>query len=140
EGYTVKFRMVTEIATTDATTMTDQQTTTFEDAQGQTFSFVTTAFVHQMLDKAVKGPATREPDGLKVEIEKPRKNSLDLAATQFPTQQLVEMIGKAEKGENFYQTTLFDGSDDADKVMTTTVVLGKPAAAPKDDPELPVLA
>ncbi|MGN6143413.1 MAG: cell envelope integrity EipB family protein [Mesorhizobium sp.] len=140
EGYTVKFRMVTEIATTDTSRMTDQQTTTFEDAKGKTFSFVTKSFVDQALDKEVKGTATKEPNGLKVQLEKPQKTSLDLAATQFPTQQLVEMIGKAEKGESFYQTTLFDGSDDADKVMTTTVVVGKPAAAAKDDPELPVLA
>jgi hypothetical protein len=30
---------------------------------------------------------------------------------------------------------LFDGSEDADKVMTTTVIVGKPAKAPDGDPE-----
>ncbi|PBC04813.1 cell envelope integrity EipB family protein [Mesorhizobium sp. WSM3860] len=140
EGYTVKFRFVTQIVTSENTRLTDQQTTTFEDAEGKTFSFVTKSFVDQNLDKEVKGMATREPKGLKVNIDKPDKNTLELAATQFPTQHLVELIGKAEKGENFYQTNLFDGSEDANKVMTTTVVVGKRADADKADPEAPALA
>ncbi|RVD36356.1 DUF1849 family protein, partial [Mesorhizobium sp. M4A.F.Ca.ET.020.02.1.1] len=140
EGYTVKFRFVTQIVTNDNTRLTDQQTTTFEDAEGKTFSFVTKSFVDQNLDKEVKGMATREPKGLKVDIDKPEKNSLELAATQFPTQHLVELIGKAEKGESFYETNLFDGSEDANKVMTTTVVVGKKTDADKTDPEAPALA
>ncbi|MBZ9727750.1 DUF1849 family protein [Mesorhizobium sp. B2-3-14] len=140
EGYTVKFRFVTQIATNDNTKLTDQQTTTFEDAEGKTFSFVTKSFVDQNLDKEVKGMATKDAKGLKVDIDKPEKNSLELAATQFPTQHLVELIGKAEKGENFYQTNLFDGSEDANKVMTTTVVVGKKSEADKADPEAPALA
>jgi hypothetical protein len=140
EGYTVKFRFVTQIATSDNTKLTDQQTTTFEDAEGKTFSFVTKSFVDQNLDKEVKGIATKDAKGLKVDIDKPEKNSLELAATQFPTQHLVELIGKAERGENFYQTNLFDGSEDANKVMTTTVVVGKKTEADKADPEAPALA
>ncbi len=140
EGYTVKFRFVTQISTGDNSRLTDQQTTTFEDAQGKTFSFVTKSFVDQNLDKEVKGIATREPKGLKVDLEKPQKSTLELAATQFPTQHLAELIDKAEKGDTFYETSLFDGSEDADKVMTTTVVVGKPVAVTKDDPELPALA
>ena len=140
EGYTVKFRFVTQIVTGDSTRLTDQQTTTFEDAEGKTFSFVTKSFVDQNLDKEVKGTATKEAKSLKVNIDKPEKNSLELAATQFPTQHLVELIGKAEKGENFYETSLFDGSEDANKVMTTTVIVGKKTEADKADPEAPALA
>ncbi|RUX28129.1 DUF1849 family protein [Mesorhizobium sp. M2A.F.Ca.ET.042.01.1.1] len=140
EGYTVKFRFVTQIVTNDNTRLTDQQTTTFEDAEGKTFSFVTKSFVDQNLDKEVKGVATREAKGLKVNIDKPEKSSLELAATQFPTQHLVELIGKAEKGENFYQTNLFDGSEDANKVMSTTVIVGKKTESDKTDPEAPALA
>ena len=140
EGYTVKFRFVTQIVTGDNTRLTDQQTTTFEDAEGKTFSFVTKSFVDQNLDKEVKGTATKETKGLKVDIDKPEKSSLELAATQFPTQHLVELIGKAEKGENFYETSLFDGSEDANKVMTTTVIVGKKTEGDKADPEAPALA
>ena len=140
EGYSVKFRFVTQINTNDMSRLTDQQTTTFEDSEGKTFDFVTKSFIDQSLDREVKGTATREPSGLKVELEKPQKNSLELDATQFPTQHLVELIEKAEKGETFYETNLFDGSEDADKVMTTTVIIGKKVAASPDDPESKALS
>ncbi len=139
EGYTVNFRFVTRIDTGETTRLTDQQTTTFEDAAGKSFSFVTKSFSDQSLERELKGTATREPNGLKVEIDKPEKNSIELRQTQFPTQHLVELIGKANTGENFYETNLFDGSDNGDKVMTTTVIVGKPAEAAPGDPELPAL-
>ncbi|MFU0504574.1 cell envelope integrity EipB family protein [Pseudaminobacter sp. NGMCC 1.201702] len=139
EGYTVKFRFVTQIDTGDNSRVTDQQTTTFEDGEGRTFSFVTKSFVDQNLEREMKGTAFREKSGLKVEIDKPEKNELELAQTQFPTQHLVELIDKANKGETFYSTSLFDGSEDADRVMTTTVVVGKKSAVQKSDPEVPAL-
>lgn len=140
EGYTVKFRFVTQIATQENSRLTDQQTTTFEDGDGKSFSFVTKSFVDQNLESEVKGTATRESSGLKVALEKPQANTIDLAKTQFPTEHLVELIGKAEKGETFYETSLFDGSEDADKVMTTTVIVGKKAEAAQGDPEIAALA
>lgn len=140
DGYTVNFRFVTQIATNDTTRLSDQQTTTYEDAKGKTFSFVTKSFIDQQLDKEVKGTAVKKDNGVEVDLDKPQKSVVQLAATQFPTQHLVELIGKAEKGERFYETSLFDGSEDANKVMTTTVVVGKKTEADKSDPELPALA
>jgi hypothetical protein len=139
EGYTVSFRFVTRIDTTESSKMTDQQTTTFEEGDGKSFSFVTKSFTDQTLERELKGKATTEPDGLKVMLDKPETNSIELRKTQFPTQHLVELINKANKGETFYETNLFDGSEDADKVMTTTVIVGKKAKAETADPELPAL-
>ena len=101
---------------------------------------MTKSFVDQNLDKEVKGTATREPSGVKVELEKPDQQKLDLGTTQFPTQHLHRLIDKADKGETFYETNLFDGSEDADKAMTTTVIIGKQAEGTKNDPEPPALA
>lgn len=139
DGYTVRFRFVTQIDTSDNSRLTDQQTTTFEDAQGKSFSFATKSFIDRQLDKEVEGTATKGPNGVTVELDSPREDTVKLAPTQFPTEHLEELIGKAEKGQTFYETNLFDGSEDADRVMTTSVVVGKPAFAAKDDPELPVL-
>jgi hypothetical protein len=55
------------------------------------------------------------------------------------TQHLFELIDKANAGETFYETSIFDGSEDADKVMTTTVIVGKKAGAEINDPELKAL-
>ena len=95
---------------------------------------MTKSFTDQALERELKGTAMREPNGLKVEIDKPEKNSLELRKTQFPTQHLVELIDKANTGETFYETNLFDGSENGDKVMTTTVIVGKKADAAASDP------
>lgn len=135
DGYTVTFRFVTRIDTPDVSRLTDQQTTTFEEGDGDSFRFVTRSFVDQVLDKELKGSATLSDDSTTVSLEKPQTQELTLDATQFPTQHLLELIGKAEKGDTFYETTIFDGSEDADKVMTTTVVIGNEQPAKASDPE-----
>jgi hypothetical protein len=140
EGYTVKFRFVTDIQTRDVSRLTDQQTTTFEDGDGKSFSFVTKSFVDQNPEKETKGTAVLEGDKLVVKMERPEEATIDLKPTQFPTKHLEELIKKAEAGETFYETSLFDGSEDADKVMTTTVVVGKKQAPEESDPEKKALA
>lgn len=135
EGYTVSFRFVTQIDTAEVSRMTDQQTTTYEDAEGKSFNFVTKSFVDQALDREIKGVARREDGTTQVKIDRPAENDISLDATQFPTQHLVELIDKAEAGENFYETNLFDGSENADRIMTTTVIIGKPDETAADDEE-----
>lgn len=135
DGYTTSYRFVTRINTADASRLNDQQTSTFEDGAGKMFSFVTKSFIDSNLDTELKGTATAEPSGLNVAIERPAAQSVKLDKTQFPTQHLMELIDKAEKGETFYETNLFDGSEKGNKIMTTTVIVGKPAGIPETDPE-----
>lgn len=139
EGYTVRFRYVTQSSTRDASQMTDQQTTTFEDADGKSFSFATKSYTDETLDKELRGSATRESDGVKIQIDKPETKSFELQPAQFPTQHLVDLINRAKTGDNFYETSIFDGSEDADKAMTTTVIVGKQASASQSDPEYKAL-
>lgn len=139
EGYTVRFRYVTQSDTRDASQLTDQQTTTYEDADGKSFSFATKSYIDENLDKELRGNATRDDKGIKVVIDKPEHKDLQLATSLFPTQHLVDLIAKANRGDKFYETTIFDGSEDADKLMTTTVVVGKKEGAATSDPEVPAL-
>lgn len=139
EGYTTNFRYVTRINTADDSRLSDVQTSTFEDGAGKTFSFVTKSFIDQNLDTEVKGTATHGADGISVKLVKPDKADLNLRQAWFPTQHLVELLGKAERGENFYDTNLFDGSDKADRAMTTSVVVGKRKEVTADDPEYSAL-
>ena len=140
DGYTVTFRFVTRIDTPDVSRVTDQQTTTYEDGAGENFSFVTRSFVDQALDKEVKGTAKLSPEATLVAIEKPEAQKLALEATRFPTRHLIELLEKAKRGETFYETTIYDGSEDADAVMTTTVVIGRGAPARSNDPEIGAIA
>lgn len=135
DGYTVTFRFVTRIDTSESSRMTDQQTTTFEDGAGRSFSFVTRSYIDQALDKELRGTARLEAEETVVSLERPDQQELRLEQTQFPTQHLLELLEKADSGETFYETTLFDGSEDADQVMTTTVIIGREAPARPSDPE-----
>jgi len=136
DGYTVTFRFVTRIDTSESSRMTDQQTTTFEDGAGKSFSFVTRSYIDQALDKELRGTARRQDSETVVALERPDRQELRLAQTQFPTQHLIELLTKAEDGETFYETTIFDGSENADQIMTTTVIVGREARARAGDPEL----
>lgn len=137
EGYTVTFRFVSQIDTSEASRITDQQTTTYEGPQGDTFDFVTKSYVDQQLDREVKGSARREEGATIVDVDQPVPGEIQLAATHFPTQHLVELIEKAKAGESFYETSLFDGSEDADRIMTTTVIIGKQETARMPAEEFP---
>lgn len=138
EGYTTNFRFVTRIDMEEQPQrVTDQQTTTFEDGDGKLFRFVNKTFVDKELIKEVRGDAKVDGGKTIVDIAKPKENKLDLSVTQFPTQHMEELIRKAESGEKFYQTTLYDASEDADRVVATTVVVGK--AQNKSDEEKSVL-
>ena len=136
DGYTVTFRFVTRIDTSETSRLTDQQTTTYEQGDGDSFNFVTRSFIDSALDQELKGTAELQGDMTQVSLEKPEARELTLDQTQFPTQHMIELIGKAEAGETFYETSVYDGSEDGDKVMTTTIVIGKEETPGTRDPEL----
>lgn len=140
EGYTITFRFVTQIDTAELSRISDLQTSTYEDGAGDNFSFVTKSYVDQKLDREIKGNATRDADGIEVDLDKPSNRELTLERTQFPTEHLLDLIERAKSSEKFYETTIFDGSDDADKVMTTTVVIGNKAPIDAGDPEKAVMS
>ncbi|QWK76651.1 cell envelope integrity protein EipB [Ochrobactrum sp. BTU1] len=134
EGYTTNFRFVTRIDMDEQPQrVTDQQTTTFESGNGKDFRFVNKTFVDKELVKEVRGDAKVADGKTLVELTKPKENRLDLKATQFPTMHMEELIAKAAAGEKFYQTSLYDASEDADRVVSTTVVVGKEQEAKNDE-------
>ncbi|MCO4316500.1 cell envelope integrity EipB family protein [Phyllobacterium sp. 21LDTY02-6] len=136
EGYTTNFRFVTRVDMEEQPQrVTDQQTTTFETANGEKFRFVNKTFVDQNLTKEVRGDAALLKDKTEVKLTKPTESKEDLDLSQFPTRHMQQLIEKAMAGEVLYQTKLFDGSEDANKIMATTVVIGK-SGITKDDDEL----
>lgn len=139
EGYTVTFRFVTQIEANETTRLTDQQTTTFEAGDGSEYSFVTRSFVDQNLDKETRGSAEITDTETDVAIEMPEPKEYVLEKSRFPTQHLIEVLEKANAGENFYETTIYDGSEDGDKLMTTTVILGQKSGLESGDAETEAL-
>ena len=135
EGFTTTFRYVTKINNGENDRVADQQTTTFESGDGKEFRFLTKNFVDQTLDKETRGNAVEKGDSLAVEVTKPVEANYKLDGSFFPTTHLLDMLTRAENGEKFYEANIFDGTEDADRTLTTTVIIGdkNKAAAEGDD-------
>src|SRR5690606_35728187 len=78
DGYTVTFRFVTRIDTDEASRLTDQQTSSYEDAEGRSFSFVTRSFVDKELNSELKGVARAGEEGTVVSLDKPEAKEVRL--------------------------------------------------------------
>lgn len=124
EGMAVRYRFVTNITTADGSYQTDQQTTTYESPDGKEFNFLTRTFVDERPERTVGGAARRTPDGVKVELNQPEDREVNLPDAVFISTHLVDLIGKAQKGEQFVYNNVYDGSDDADEVVSSSSVIG----------------
>ena len=122
DGYTVSFRFVTRIDTEENSRITDQQTTTFEDVEAGVFQFATRSFVDQQQDRDVKGVAKEGG----VALSAPEEREVELPEVAFPTQHTIELLEAARSGEQFFERMLFDGSEDADRALATTAIIGAP--------------
>ncbi|MEO0542558.1 MAG: cell envelope integrity EipB family protein [Pseudomonadota bacterium] len=138
EGYTTNFRFLTQIGTSGDLRVTDQQTTTYESADGSLFRFVTKTFVDEIQDRSVEGTATIENGNLTVDLAGPDGGTIDLEPALFPTAHMLNVLERAENGERFFEQPMFDGSEEGDSVMTTSVVVGPEKQAADDDQEASV--
>lgn len=129
-GFTTNFRFVTRINTGEESRLTDQQTKTFEDIGKGEFRFETKSFTDEQLDKEVSGAATETDTKVKVEIELPDPRAVELVASAFPTEHMLEVIEHARSGKRFFETRIFDGSENGDQSMITNTVIG-----PQQTPE-----
>ncbi|MGB7433118.1 MAG: cell envelope integrity EipB family protein [Ahrensia sp.] len=124
EGYTTNFRFVTQVGVQGEARVTDQRTSTFEEADGSLFQFVTKTYVNDAFDREVSGVATVDDDAVSVDLKKPEEMQLELSPAMFPSAHMIDLLSRAENGETFYEQALFDGSEDGDSAMATTVIIG----------------
>ncbi len=134
-GFTTNFRFVTKIDTGDSTRVSDQQTTTFEDLGKRIFRFETKSYTDSQLDKDVRGAAIDDQKGIKVDLTQPHSKQVELIESRFPTEHMLDIIHNAKLGKNFFEAQVFDGSDDGDKPLIATTVVGKEQTPATDDPD-----
>lgn len=135
--YDLDYRFVARFRQDQDVTLTDQRTISTEDETGEAFRFTTKTFVDGSPEKEIRGEARREGDGTRVSMEKPEAKSFTLPLSRFPLQHTAELIAKAEAGESIVETKLFDGDDDAQKLLTTTSVIGPNEAVAPPPPKAP---
>jgi hypothetical protein len=136
EGYKVNFRFVTQSEVGGEKRVSDQQSTTFEDVRTGRFEFESKSYTDDRLDKEVQGHAEDLKDKLTVELLEPSEKQVELSPGRFPTEHMLELIKRARNGEHFFEARVFDGSDNGDKTVFTSTVVGSPVAAQPGDPDV----
>ncbi|MGL3605619.1 cell envelope integrity EipB family protein [Rhizobium sp. G187] len=140
KGFSTEFRFVTRIDMGDGVRVTDQRSSTFEDlAQGR-FRFDNKSFTDDQLDKDVTGDAADTGGKVKIELTGPDKRGLEVAASRFPAEHMLEVIARAHRGERIFESRIFDGSEDGDQTFLTTTIVGRPQKPSKTDPEVEAAA
>ncbi|WP_026088016.1 cell envelope integrity EipB family protein [Bartonella rattimassiliensis] len=126
QGYSTRFRFISRIHIEDMPVrLTDQQTTSYETGDGRTFHFNITDQEGEEIAHRAEGIAERTQDGLTVILKKPKEKTYKLAMAEFPMMQLKNIIRNAKAGHHFYNVTVFDGTNKADKVIKESIVIGE---------------
>jgi len=121
DGISLQYRFLTHITTGKDQFVSDQQTSTFESADGKSFNFLTKSFLNEQLEETVKGIARQASNGgINVVLDSPSSQEFDFSKASFMTSYLVKMLDLAKKGEHHLRGDLFDGSDGGDETISTS--------------------
>ena len=126
DGISVRYRFVTKVSANGEIFTSDQQTASFEGPDGKEFNFLTKAFVNEQLDRTVQGVARKKDNGLVVDLKSPTDRVVELPEANFISAHLIKILEQAHAGKAFSQINVFDGGEDADKILKTTNIVGKP--------------
>jgi hypothetical protein len=138
EGYTSEFRQVSELNSGEGkVTLSDLRSTSWEDGAGKSYRFKIDSRMNDTDSSAVDGIAERTGDHITVKLKQPEAKTFTLdGSTVFPTEQVQRIISAAREGKSLLELTVYDGSDNGQKVYNTLTVIGQPirgdrtAAAP----------
>lgn len=128
EGYTSDFRQVSELdAGEGKLTLSDLRSTSWEDAAGKSYRFKIDARMNDGDSKPVDGVAERTGDHITVKLKQPEAKTFTIdGATVFPTEQIRRIIEAARNGKSLLELSVYDGSDNGEKVYNTLTVIGRP--------------
>jgi hypothetical protein len=126
EGYTSEFRQVSELEVGEGkTTLSDLRSTSWEDGAGKSYRFKIDSRMNDGASSPVDGIAERIGDQITVKLKQPEVKSFTLdGSTVFPTEQIQRIIAAAKDGKSILELTVYDGSDNGQKVYNTLSVIG----------------
>jgi hypothetical protein len=128
EGYTSEFRQVSELDSGEGkVTLSDLRSTSWEDGGGKSYRFKIDARMNDTDSSPVDGVAERAGDHITVKLKQPVAKTFTLDGdTVFPTEQIQRIIAAARAGKSLLELTVYDGSDNGEKVYNTLTVIGQP--------------
>src|SRR5215467_6805072 len=133
EGYTSEFRQVSELDVGEGkVTLSDLRSTSWEDGAGKTYRFKIETRMNDADASPVDGIAERSGDHITVKLRQPQVKTFTLdGSTVFPTEQIQRIIAAAKEGKSLLELTVYDGSDNGEKVYNTLTVIGQPIPGTK---------
>lgn len=128
EGYTSEFRQVSELDSGEGrTTLSDLRSTSWEDGSGKSYRFKIDTRMNNSNSSPVDGVAERAGDHINVKLKQPVSKTFTLdGSTVFPTEQIQRIIAAAREGKSLLELSVYDGSDNGEKVYNTLSVIGQP--------------
>jgi hypothetical protein len=133
EGYTSEFRQVSELDVGEGkVTLSDLSSTAWEDGAGKSYRFKIDSRMNDTASSPIDGIAERTGDHITVKLKQPQPKTFTLdGATVFPTEQIQRIIAAARQGKSLLELTVYDGSDNGEKVYNTLTVIGQPITPDK---------
>jgi envelope integrity protein B len=131
EGYTSEFRQVSELDSGEGKiTLSDLRSNSWEDAAGKSYRFKIETRMNDVDSSKVDGSAERDGDHINVKLKLPAPKTFTLdGTTVFPTEQIQRIIAAAKEGKSLLELSVYDGSDNGEKVYNTLTVIGQPISA-----------
>jgi envelope integrity protein B len=128
EGYTSEFRQVSELNSGEGkVTLSDLRSNSWEDGAGKSYRFKIDTRMNDTDSSPVDGVAERTGDHITVKLKQPEAKTFTLDGnTVFPTEQIQRIISAAKEGKSLLELTVYDGSDNGEKVYNTLTVIGQP--------------
>jgi hypothetical protein len=128
EGYTSEFRQVSEMNSGEGkVTLSDLRSTSWEDGEGRSYRFKIDSRMNDTDSSPVDGVAERTGDRITVKLKQPQTKTFTLdGTTVFPTEQIQRIIAAAKAGKSLLELSVYDGSDNGEKVFSTLSVIGQP--------------
>ena len=128
QGYTSEFRQVSELNSGEGkTTLSDLRSTSWEDGAGKSYRFKIDTRMNDSDAAPVDGVAERVGDHITVKLKQPMTKTFNLEGNVvFPTEQIQKIIQAARAGKSVLELTVYDGSDNGEKVYSTLSVIGQP--------------
>ena len=107
--------------------LSDLRSTSWEDGDGKSYRFKIETKMNDTDPTVVDGVAERDGERITVKLKQPAAKNFTLdGTTVFPTEQIRRIIAAAQQGKSLLELTVYDGSDNGEKVYNTLTVIGQP--------------
>jgi len=141
EGYSTEFRQVSKLDSgEDRTTVSDLRSTSWEDGNAKSYRFKVDSRTNDGDPSYVDGIADRGDDGtITVKLKQPAAKTFTLdKSVVFPTEQIRRIIEAAKEGKSLLELSVYDGSDNGQKLYRTLTVIGRqiPAGQQSASPDV----